>query len=102
MFGPIFDGIVAAVLAVIAVILLLGKGEVILRAINGSRKVANKKRTEAEKKQYSRVMGVFTGVLALSELLVALYPDNQLVIMGSLAIVIMDLVAVGFYSKKYT
>ena len=46
-------------------------------------------------------MGIFTGILAVSEILVALYPDNQIIIILSLGIVIADLVAVGIYSKKY-
>lgn len=102
MFGPIFDGILAGILGILTVILLMGKGENILKFLNGSRRVENKKRTEKDKKQYSRVMGVFTGVLALTEVLVALYPDNQWVIILSLAIVVADLVAVGIYTKKYS
>lgn len=100
MFGPMFDGILAAILGVLTVILLMGKGEKILELFNGNR-LQKKKRTEEEKKQYSRVMGVFTGILALSEVLLALFPESSLVVFLSLGLVIMDLVLVGIYSKKY-
>lgn len=100
MFGPMFDGILAAILGVLTVILLMGKGEKILEFFNGNR-LQKKKRTEEEKKQYSRVMGVFTGILALSEVLLALFPESSLVVFLSLGLVIMDLVLVGIYSKKY-
>lgn len=100
MFGPMFDGILAAILGVLTVILLMGKGEKILELFNGNR-LQKKKRTEEEKKQYSRVMGVFTGILALSEVLLALFPESSLVVFFSLGLVIMDLVLVGIYSKKY-
>ena len=100
MFGPMFDGILAAILGVLTVILLMGKGENILELFNGNR-LQKKKRTEEEKKQYSRVMGVFTGILALSEVLLALFPESSLVVFLSLGLVIMDLVLVGIYSKKY-
>ena len=100
MFGPMFDGILASILGVLTVILLMGKGEKILELFNGNR-LQKKKRTEEEKKQYSRVMGVFTGILALSEVLLALFPESFLVVFLSLGLVIMDLVLVGIYSKKY-
>ena len=100
MFGPMFDGILAAILGVLTVILLMGKGEKILELFNGNR-LQKKKRTEEEKKQYSRVMGVFTGILALSEVLLALFPESSLVVFLSLGLVILDLVLVGIYSKKY-
>ena len=100
MFGPMFDGILAAILGVLTVILLMGKGEKILELFNGNR-LQKKKRTEEEKKQYSRVMGVFTGILALSEVLLALFPESSLVVFLSLGLVLMDLVLVGIYSKKY-
>ena len=100
MFGPMFDGILAAILGVLTVILLMVKGEKILELFNGNR-LQKKKRTEEEKKQYSRVMGVFTGILALSEVLLALFPESSLVVFLSLGLVIMDLVLVGIYSKKY-
>lgn len=102
MFGQIFDAILAVILGILTVILLMGKGETILRIFNGSRRVQNKKRTEKEKKQYSRVMGAFTGVLALSEAVVALYPDNQWMIMLSLVVVVADIAAVGVYAKKFS
>lgn len=100
MFGPMFDGILAAILGVLTIILLMGKGEKILELFNGNRG-QKKKRTEEEKIQYSRAMGVFTGILALSEVLLALFPGSSWVVFLSLGIVIIDLILVGMYAKKY-
>ena len=49
MFGPIFDGVFAAILIILTIIFLMGKGEKILQFFNGNRKLQNKKRTEEEK-----------------------------------------------------
>lgn len=45
MFGPIFDGVFAAILIILTIIFLMGKGEKILQFFNGNRKLQNKKRT---------------------------------------------------------
>ena len=64
--------------------------------------VENKKRTEEEKLRYSRAMGVFVGVLALAELILALFPNNSLVLMINIGIVVVDLIAIGTFTKKHT
>lgn len=100
MFGPMFDWILAAVLGVVTVILLMGKGDMILKTANGKRG-RDKNRSEADKKKYSRAMGIFTGVLALDEVLVALYPDNPWVMWGSILIAIAAIIGIGQYAKKF-
>lgn len=102
MLGQTFDTILAVGLGILAAVLLLGKGEKVLKLLNGGRMVENKKRTEEEKLRYSRAMGVFVGVLALAELILALFPNNNLVLMINIGIVIVDLVAIGTFTKKYT
>ena len=97
-----FDTILAVGLGILAAVLLLGKGEKVLKLLNGGRMVENKKRTEEEKLRYSRAMGVFVGVLALAELILALFPNNNLVLMINIGIVVVDLVAIGTFTKKYT
>lgn len=102
MLGQTFDTILAVGLGVLAAVLLLGKGEKVLKLLNGGRMIENKKRTEEEKLRYSRAMGVFVGVLALAELILALFPNNNLVLMINIGIVVVDLIAIGTYTKKYT
>ena len=102
MLGQTFDTILAAGLGILAAVLLLGKGEKVLKLLNGGRMVENKKRTEEEKLRYSRAMGVFVGVLALAELILALFPNNSLVLMINIGIVVVDLIAIGTFTKKYT
>lgn len=95
-----FDWILAGVLAVLSVILLIGKGDAILRVINGKRKVS-KHRTEGEKITYSRAMGVFVGILALDEVMVAMFPKNQYIMFMSVLIAIAAIVGMGNYAKKF-
>lgn len=102
MLGQTFDAILAAGLGILAAVLLLGKGEKVLKLLNGGRMIENKKRTEEEKLRYSRAMGVFVGVLALAELILALFPNNNLVLMINIGIVVVDLIAIGTFTKKYT
>lgn len=102
MLGQTFDTILAVGLGILAAVLLWGKGEKVLKLLNGGRMIENKKRTEEEKLRYSRAMGVFVGVLALAELILALFPNNNLVLMINIGIVVADLVAIGTFTKKYT
>lgn len=101
MFGPEFDWILAGVLGVLTVILFMGKGDFILKTLNGNRRTPNKKKTEEEKKKYSQAMGIFTGVLALDEVMVALFQDNPWVIWLSLAIAAAAILGIGSYAKKH-
>lgn len=100
MFGSMFDWILAAILGVVSVVLLLGKGDVILKTMNGKRG-RDKNKSDADKKKYSRAMGIFTGVLALDEVVVALYPDNQWVIWGSILVAIGAIIGIGQFAKKF-
>ena len=97
MTGSIFDWVLAAVLATISVILLLGKGEFILK---GRRK--EKRWGDKEKKRYSRAMGVFVGVLAIDEVIIALYSDNQWMMLVCLLIAVGALVGMGKFSRNYS
>lgn len=101
MLGSIFDWVLAAVLATISVILLLGKGDFILKAVNGGRR-KEKRWGEKEKKKYSRAMGVFVGVLAIDEVIIALYSENQWVMLLCLVIAVCALVGMGKFSKSYS
>ena len=101
MTGSIFDWVLAAVLATISVILLLGKGEFILKAINGGRRKETRW-GDKEKKRYSRAMGVFVGVLAIDEVIIALYSDNQWMMLACLLIAVGALVGMGKFSRNYS
>ncbi|MBS6194739.1 MAG: DUF3784 domain-containing protein [Clostridiales bacterium] len=101
MFGPMFDWILAAILGVLSIVLLAGKGDAVLKKINGNRRVANRKMSEKDKIKYSRAMGVFTGVLALDEVFVALFPNNRMVLTVNIIVAVIALIAIGNYGKKY-
>ena len=45
-------------------------------------------------------MGIFTGILALDEVVVALYPDNQWVMWGSTLVAIGAIIGIGQFAKK--
>lgn len=100
MFGPMLDWILAAVLGVVTVVLLMGKGDSILKAVNGKRG-RDKKKSDEDKKKYSRAMGIFTGVLALDEVVVALFPDNPWVIWGSILVAVGAIIGIGQFTKKF-
>lgn len=46
-------------------------------------------------------MGVFTGVLALDEAAVALFPDNKLVLTVNIIVAVIAIAAIGNYGKGY-
>ncbi len=98
--GSIFDWILVTILATISVVLLLGKGDMILNALNGNNPRRAKKRSEEEKKRFSRAMGVFVAVLALDELLIVFFADLQWVMFLCLVIAVVDLVVIGRFIKK--
>ena len=98
--GSIFDWILVTILATISVVLLLGKGDMILNALNGNNPRRAKKRSEEEKKRFSRAMGVFVVVLALDELLIVFFADLQWVMFLCLVIAVVDLVVIGRFIKK--
>lgn len=101
MFGPMFDWCFAAVLGVMSVMLLLGKGEFFLGTMNGNGKGVTKKKSEEERLKYSRAMGIFIGVLALDEVMAALFPNNQIVSIANIMIAVAALVVIGNYAMKH-
>lgn len=94
MFGPMFDWTVAAVLGVITLLLFIGKGDFFLG------ESVKKKETE-ERLKYSRAMGCFTMYLAVIEVIIAVFPDNGIVMMVGILAAIAGLGMIGAYAKKH-
>ena len=46
-------------------------------------------------------MGVFVGILALDEVMVAMFPKNQYIMFMSVLIAIAAIVGMGNYAKKF-
>lgn len=99
--GSVFDWVLATVLATVSVVLLLGKGDMILYAMNGSNQKKAKKKTEEEKKKFSRAMGIFVAVLAADEVLIAFFSETPWMMVICLLIAVIDLVLIGRYIKKH-
>lgn len=101
MFSESFDWVLAIVLAVISVLMFSDKGEFILDMFDGKRENPRKKWPPQKQRKFSKVMGVFTGGLALAELLLALFGQTYpLVNFGVLIAMIIFIIAVLGYIKK--
>ncbi len=94
MFGPVFDWTVAAVLIVVSILLFVGKGDFFLGE-------SLKKRKKEEQIKYSRAMGIFTLYLAIIEIIIALTPDNTIVLMAGILAALVGLGVIGTYAKKH-
>ena len=101
MFSPILDGVLAAIMAVLALIFFLGQGEGILTAFSSKNAPQRKKRTPQEEKRYQKAVGFFLVVLALCEVMMAIF-GNTYVIVSFITIgaVIADLIVLVMYLKK--
>lgn len=101
MFSESFDWILAVVLAVVSVLLLIGKGDFFLDAFNGNKENPRKKWPPEKKMKFSRVMGIFTGCLAVSELFMALFARvYPLSTFGVLIFMIVSMIVTFTYCKK--
>ncbi len=101
MFSPMLDGVLAAIMAVLAVIFFLGKGEGILSAFAGKNGPQRKKRSPQEERRYQKAVGFFLVVLTLCEIMMAIF-GNTYVIVSFITIgaVIADLILLVIYLKK--
>lgn len=103
MFTPEFDWMLAAVLFVVSVVIWMGKGDVVMKLVSHkeSPTAKKKKKTEEEQKMYNRAMAVFLFVLAVSEVIAALFSyDYVWVNLITVGIVIAALVVLCIYLKK--
>lgn len=101
MFSPVFDGVLAAIMAVLAVIFFAGKGEGILSAFAGKNAPQRKKRTPEEERRYQRAVAYFLLALTLCEVLMALYGNTYAIVSFiTMAVVIAALIILVIYLKK--
>lgn len=102
MFTDTFDWILAAVLAVVSVVLFMGKGDFLLNAFSNNKAVQEQKKWSEEKRlKYYRVMGGFTACLAFAELLMALFAHKYpMSTFGILAFMIISMFVTFRYCKK--
>lgn len=101
-----FDWIMAVVCIVCAVLLLSGHGDGLMKMFGSassqqmSMKV-EKKRTKEEELQYQRVIGIYCALLAVCEVVLALFGSaNRMVPILSIAVGIGGLVAVVAYLRR--
>ena len=97
MFGTTLDWIFAAAMGIMSVLLLLGKGDFMLKSSNEK----TKKRTKEEHLRYSRMMGIFTAILAVDELVAAMFPDNSVILIMCPIVALVDVLVIAVFAKKY-
>ena len=95
MFGEEFQIIICIALAVITVLLFLGKSDFLLRAKNET-----KKQTPEERQKFSRGLSYFTALWLFAELAVIFLGDMQWVGIAYLVVVILSFIGLVIYSKK--
>ncbi|MDO4616515.1 MAG: DUF3784 domain-containing protein [Lachnospiraceae bacterium] len=99
MTGSAFDWIMAVICIVCAALLLSGHGDGLMRMF-GSASSQNsmkveKKRTREEELRYQRIIGAYCAVLAVCEIVLALYGSvSRMVPIISMAIAVLGLIAV--------
>ncbi|MEE1114946.1 MAG: hypothetical protein UHN88_07705 [Eubacterium sp.] len=100
MFSPAFDGTVAAILAVLAVVFFMGKGNRVTELFEGSNKTRNKKkRTPEQELKYQRVIALFLIILAVLECIMALQPGRVVAVI-LMAAAVLDICLFAYLTRK--
>lgn len=97
MFSIEFEIIICIALAVVTVLLFLGKGDFMLNS-----KGAVNTRTPEEQLKFSRGMSCFTGVWLITELGVIFLGKAKWFMPVYLVVLVGTFVALVFYSKKHS
>lgn len=99
-----FEWIMAVICIVCAVLLLSGHGDIIMKAFGSTEKPSmkvEKKRTKEQEARYHKVLGIFCIVLAVDEIVLALYGStNKLVPIVTILVAILGLVGIVTFNKK--
>lgn len=95
MFSQEFEILLIAALAVITVMLFIGKGDFFLQT-----KQQQKKKAPEEQKKFSRGVSYFTGVMTLAEVILFAYGSVQWVTIAYLAAMVIIIAGLIFYCKK--
>ena len=99
MFGQEFDIAIAAISGICAVLLLIGKGEFLLTLF--AAKSQKNEPLPYEKKKYCTVMGICCIPVCLSSLGMLFFPENVVVVIIGLALVIVVWAVGIWYLRKY-
>lgn len=95
MFSKEFEIVLIAGLAIITVLLFLGRGDFMLKT-----KQEQKKKSPEEQKKFSRGISFFTGFWMVAELILFLFGDQKWVNISYLVAVLIALAGLIFYCKK--
>ncbi|MCQ2509538.1 MAG: DUF3784 domain-containing protein [Lachnospiraceae bacterium] len=106
MFGGAFDWIMAVICVVCAVLLLSGHGDGLMKMFGStsnqqlSMKV-EKKRTKEQELRYQRAIGFYCAVLAVCEVVLALFGEKtRIVPLSTMAVAIAGLVLMVWYLRN--
>jgi len=95
MFSQEFEILLIAALAVITVMLFIGKGDFFLQS-----KKVQKKKTPEEQKKYSREVSYFTGLMTVTEVILFAYGSVKWVTIAYFVVMVIILAGLIFYCKK--
>lgn len=97
MFDTTIDIVLSIVLAICAILLLSGKGSVVLNLFRGG----SDKEFPYEEKKLSISMGICCVVMFLSEMVIIFLSEYAWAIIVSLIAVVLSFVIAVWYLKKY-
>jgi len=95
MFSTEIEVIICIALAVVTVLLFLGKGDFMLKNQN-----ENSKKTPAEKKRFSRGLSYFTGTWLIAEMGLLFFGEIKWVSSVYLVVIILAFIGLVIFSKK--
>ena len=102
MFSDEFSMVIGAICLILAIVFFLGKGAGIISAFDGKNAPARKKKSPEDERKYQKGFGIFCLVLAIGELLNIVLPlDETIVGILCIAIVVVDVVFIVIYLRKY-
>lgn len=106
MIGGTFDWIMAVICTVCAVLLLSGHGDGLMKMFGSASSQqasmrVEKKRTKEEELKYQRVIGIYCAILAVCEIVLALFGNvNRIIPIVSMLVGVGGLVLIVLYMKR--
>lgn len=95
MFSTEFEIILIVLLAGVTLMLLLGRGDFILKTKN-----PQTKRSPEEQKAFGRKIAGFTGVWLVAEIILTLFGSQQWVVIAYIVVILATMVGLIFFCKK--
>lgn len=103
MFGGTFEWIMAAICTVCAVLLLSGHGDVLMKYFGSAERPSmkvEKKRSKEQESRYQRALGAYCAVLAVAEVVLALFGSTSRVIpIVTICIAVLGLICIVHFNK---